>query len=766
MKEAVDPVKGRQGPEEPDLERLEKFISIDEKSHTLFYAGRERLIQRIVQSAYRAAEQVDEQGKAKGVTWLLHGAPGAGKTALMEEVGRNPRTRNIPNAPTDEEWKRNKPLLVALDQENLNLGESKLVEVILDRVTETAEAREHFRTVREQGGTFAVGNGGFVSWSGRRKTVTLPPDATLTALKNLIEEISDRPLILTIDEIQDVSSKAASVLGQLHSGNHSMRILPVCGGLSNSRNVLENLLRQEGGRSESGGLTRIAAERSIQLGRLEEGEARQAVERMLTECRIRNWQGSDIPGMLAHNTEGWPQHLHNGMRALASMLVRCKGDFSKISREELERQEEKMRQDSHLNRKTDQMKDSFVYVARVMHAVTRSRMNRGELAVEMRKISEAGRDESERLPEGISATRFLTDHLMRKGALQEERTAVNAGTEAERTEDVFGSPIPCFAAHLIAAGGPGGTTDVLEANAEPERELAARIPATDSELVRVLRSGFGEARDRLVGQVDGFWEKGTDILNDPSARTGNGETLLHRLARIAAESKEGGKGDIRGVATALLAELSRDSDTLPKRSTAALVSPDKDGDTPIHVLCRNAMEQELSRVLEFRSAQTDFSSLLRHPDMRTPLHDLAACAPAGPCAIKNAVALSAKSIDRERLLHATDGNGDTALHLAAANPHGRKMCEHLLEQGADVRATNESGQTPLHKAAMNLQGFLTCRMLIERGADVEARDVRGMTPRDIAAEHGLHGAIPEQQPSRHGEPGMGENPPTTGMQRA
>jgi len=50
MAKAVHSAKGRQGPEEPGLEGLEKFISMDEKSHAVFHAGRERLVQKVLRS--------------------------------------------------------------------------------------------------------------------------------------------------------------------------------------------------------------------------------------------------------------------------------------------------------------------------------------------------------------------------------------------------------------------------------------------------------------------------------------------------------------------------------------------------------------------------------------------------------------------------------------------------------------------------------------------------------------------------------------------
>jgi len=52
-----------------------------------FYAGRENLIRRILRSAANAGELHRESGKSAGRTWVVQGAPGAGKSCLLEEMG-------------------------------------------------------------------------------------------------------------------------------------------------------------------------------------------------------------------------------------------------------------------------------------------------------------------------------------------------------------------------------------------------------------------------------------------------------------------------------------------------------------------------------------------------------------------------------------------------------------------------------------------------------------------------------------------------------
>ena len=89
------------------------------------------------------------------------------------------------------------------------------------------------------------------------------------------------------------------------------------------------------------------------------------------------------------------------------------------------------------------------------------------------------------------------------------------------------------------------------------------------------------------------------------------------------------------------------------------------------------------------------------------------------------------SFAKNRGVNATDGEGNTILHIAAS--HGElDMVRLLIELGADVNATNWEGNTILHNAA--LRGELdTVRFLIkELGADLNIKNDQGHSPLDEA----------------------------------
>ena len=82
--------------------------------------------------------------------------------------------------------------------------------------------------------------------------------------------------------------------------------------------------------------------------------------------------------------------------------------------------------------------------------------------------------------------------------------------------------------------------------------------------------------------------------------------------------------------------------------------------------------------------------------------------------------------------------GETALHLAAANGHADVVALLLQEANiavgtTDVDATNGSGSTALHMSAANDHADVV-EMLVRAGAGLEGRDGNGETPLSLAAK--------------------------------
>ena len=87
-------------------------------------------------------------------------------------------------------------------------------------------------------------------------------------------------------------------------------------------------------------------------------------------------------------------------------------------------------------------------------------------------------------------------------------------------------------------------------------------------------------------------------------------------------------------------------------------------------------------------------------------------------------------LEKKTLLESKDKFGRPLLYIAAKNGH-YKVCEILLEYGADVNCCDENGSTPLHAAAYHGHGDII-NLLISYGADVNKKNLIGESPSEEA----------------------------------
>ena len=88
-------------------------------------------------------------------------------------------------------------------------------------------------------------------------------------------------------------------------------------------------------------------------------------------------------------------------------------------------------------------------------------------------------------------------------------------------------------------------------------------------------------------------------------------------------------------------------------------------------------------------------------------------------------------LENKTLLESKDKFGRPLLYIAARNGH-YKVCEILLEYGADVNCCDENGSTPLHVAAYHGHNDII-NLLISYGADVNKKNLIGEAPSEEVA---------------------------------
>ena len=88
-------------------------------------------------------------------------------------------------------------------------------------------------------------------------------------------------------------------------------------------------------------------------------------------------------------------------------------------------------------------------------------------------------------------------------------------------------------------------------------------------------------------------------------------------------------------------------------------------------------------------------------------------------------------IENKSILYSRDKHGRPLLYIAARNGH-YKVCEILLEYGADVNFPTDKGSTSLHAASYHGHEDII-NLLISYGADINKKNEFGLTPSDNAA---------------------------------
>ena len=409
----------------PDLDALQDYAERSDRQHALFFVGRESEIAMVERHCARSLRSIRVGEVFAGATILFQGAPGAGKSALLAELGRRWTARDAPvDAP--------RPVLIPW---NMLGSEEDVARAILQAVEPKLEAET--RQVRSRD---VSGRAGLPVLGGEVRTGSSisPAAMTFDRLAGALRTVSwRRPLCLMVDEIQNVDPAARNVLSQLHLGEHRLPIVPVFAGLGSSAEALQRC-----------GLSRLSAGSVRDIGALAPAEAREAVERMLEAYRVDPCDNDrDWPGWLAEISEGWPQHLHNGMRALATGLTDAGGRLADIDAGHVARIEEQFRTESYRVRVSPEMDSARRVLARVLGALPGT--GGWPRDILEREIARHGRPRgpdtppdqlSFHLPSGMRDSTDFLDHLVHKGVFQ-------LGPDHR-----YGCPIPSLRDYLVRYG--------------------------------------------------------------------------------------------------------------------------------------------------------------------------------------------------------------------------------------------------------------------------------------------------------------------------
>ena len=394
----------------PDLDGLRFFSEPSDRERAAFFVGRAGEIEDIERALARALRHAQAGQRSAGATRLIQGAPGAGKSALLAHL--------------EEKWTqagRQAPHVLLV-----HLGELADPDRVAQAIAVRLDPRraERFRRTETRSGSIGIsGVGG--GWAAE----TAPP-AGFGALREMFPPNRwERPLCLLVDEVQNLEPAQAEVLQRLHEAVDGLPIVPVLAGLANARDVLAKR-----------GISRLSDGAVHMLGRLEPGQPAQSAGMMLEHFRVdaADADAEHWATLLEAGSDRWPQHLGNGMRALAAGLLATGGTLASVDEKAVLAGAEERRLDSYRARRSPEMLASGLLLAAAMEAVPEDGLGYVET---LRVIEEsAGAASGWRMPAGMGPEEYL-DHLVHRGALQDDGTGRLA------------CPIPSLRRFLVEAAG-------------------------------------------------------------------------------------------------------------------------------------------------------------------------------------------------------------------------------------------------------------------------------------------------------------------------
>ena len=215
----------------------------------------------------------------------------------------------------------------------------------------------------------------------------------------------DRPICLMVDEIQNLDPREGKTLESLHLAVDGLPIVPVLAGLSSSQAAL----------TKHGGISRLSRGAVRTLDCLEEGQAAEAMQRMLACFRIET-EKADAERwsvLLERISDRWPQHLQNAMQALGEGLLEFGGVLAKVDRGAVIGRARASRLEAYKQRRSPEMRGAVILVGHVMAAVRDGGLHRHQVVDTIRaRIRDRPEGSSaRRLPKGISPEDFL-EHLI------------------------------------------------------------------------------------------------------------------------------------------------------------------------------------------------------------------------------------------------------------------------------------------------------------------------------------------------------------------
>ena len=492
-----------------DENGLRGFTAAGEGSPPPVFVGREDVISDILAAAERAWRPgADRHGEPK-MTRIVQGAPGSGKSSVVAELqSRLLRTETgaVPRL-----------LTVSSTRLTTEAGVADVLAAVAaaartEKKDWRAVGRDVFARIRRDVGGVSVAGTGVAL-----RANDMPDPAALAALeKTLPGRKWPRPVILAVDEAQNLPSDKHTPAGQLFRGIHEadtgLPLTLVLAGLGDTPDVAGKM-----------GLTRGLTQHPV--GGLSDAETDELMRGFCGRFGIKTAGAEDRLAALAAPCEGWPRHLHFALQAFGSAVLAAGGDAARISWDGVFAAAAGSRRAYYRAQQDVAMRESGNLVGAVMFELDRNLSAMEIISLIERKASDSRPEGGWSLPPGADARSF-NNHLVHQGALQTDE------------DGRFRCPIPSFRSFLIDEGMAPGAVLLYAASRGDERRAERALAAGAGTGFRGLKgltplhvaAGCGRA-----GMVRLLLDRGAD----PSAKDCGGRTPADTARRYGKDECAG-----------------------------------------------------------------------------------------------------------------------------------------------------------------------------------------------------------------------------------
>ena len=279
-----------------DIEGLKQFVEISRinRDFALFFSGREDVLSHLVDRASLAMSLLVNHGIfPSGLTTIVQGCPGIGKTSLMR------RLVQICN----QDFEKNR-----------TTGTMPLPIVV--KSTEATDIKSIINR-----GLSADSSGPEMRWATGLGQDLVEKAKSTTTLGEFLDVVAPalkgRPLFVLVDEIQNADQRNREFLNALHMGIGAWKVpvVPIYFGLSSAQSRFDGL-----------GLTRLSDDAIINLGLLTSDDCKQSFHAMLDEYRVERTEETDNwVDVMVEDCQYFPHHLTLALRATATILLETNG---------------------------------------------------------------------------------------------------------------------------------------------------------------------------------------------------------------------------------------------------------------------------------------------------------------------------------------------------------------------------------------------------------------------------------------------------------